>query len=59
MKKFKVIATMYTKLVCEIEANDLDHAWEIARETDGGDFIALPDGDWEIYDVSEINHAGN
>ena len=53
-KKFKVIATMYTKLICEIEAENMDEAWEIAENTDGGDFTALPDGDWEIYDVMEI-----
>ena len=51
MKTFKVTATMYTKLVCEIEANDIDEAWAIARETDGGAFTALPDGDWDILDV--------
>jgi hypothetical protein len=53
MKKFKVTATMYTKLVCEIEADSIEEAWTIARETDGGQFTALPDGDWEIYDVEE------
>ena len=53
MKKFTVTATMYTKLVCEIEAESYDEAWALARETDGGQFTALPDGDWEIYDVTE------
>jgi hypothetical protein len=52
--KYKVTATMYTKLVCEIEADSLDQAWEIAKETDGGAFEALPDGDWEIYNVAEV-----
>ncbi len=54
MKKFKVIATMYTKLVLEVEANDIDEAWAIGKEADGGEFTALPDGDWEIYDVVEV-----
>ena len=54
MKKFKVIATMYTKLVCEIEADTIDEAWDLASDIDGGDFKALPDGDFEIYDVQEI-----
>ena len=53
MKKFTVTATMYTKLRLEIEADSLDEAWKIARETDGGQFTALPDGDWEIFDVTE------
>ena len=57
MKKFKVTATMYTKLVCEIEAETMDEAWTIARETDGGQFTALPDGDWEIYAVQELSEA--
>lgn len=52
--KYLVTATMYTKLVCEIEAESMDEAWAIAKETDGGSFTALPDGDWEIYDVEEI-----
>jgi hypothetical protein len=53
MKKFTVTATMYTKLKLEIEAHDIDEAWRLAREADGGSFTALPDGDWEIYDVEE------
>jgi hypothetical protein len=53
MKKFTVTATMYTKLKLEIEADNIDEAWRLAREADGGQFTALPDGDWEIYDVEE------
>ena len=53
MKKFKVTATMYTKLTMELEANSLDEAWTLAKEADGGQFTALPDGDWEIADVTE------
>ena len=41
MNKYKVTATMYTKLVCELEANSLDEAWEIAKETDGGSFTVI------------------
>lgn len=52
-KKFRATATMSTKLVLDIDADDIDEAWRIARETDGGQFTALPDGDWEIYDVTE------
>lgn len=53
-KTYKVTATMYTKLICEIEADSLDEAWKIAKDTDGGQFEALPDGDWKIYDVEEL-----
>jgi hypothetical protein len=52
--KYLVTATMYTKLVCEVEAHSMDEAWAIAKETDGGAFEALPDGDWEILDVEEV-----
>ena len=52
--KYLVTATMYTKLVCEVEADSLDEAWAIAKETDGGSFTALPDGDWDISDVQEV-----
>ena len=53
MKKFKAIAVMRTYFEIEIEAQDEDQAWEIANETDGGDFkpIEGDQGDWEIYDV--------
>jgi len=53
MKKYTVTATMYTKLRLDIEADSYDEAWRIAKEADGGQFTALPDGDWEILDVVE------
>lgn len=55
MSKYTVIAKMYTTLVCEIEAENEFQAWQLAKEKDGGEFTALPDGDWEIYDVQEVS----
>lgn len=52
-KKFKVVATMTTYLTAEIEAEDVDQAYEIAHDLDGGQFTPIPDtGDWEIYEVT-------
>lgn len=53
MKKFKVVATMTTYLTTEIEAEDVDQAYDIAHDLDGGEFTEIPHmGDWEIYEVT-------
>ena len=55
MKKYLVIATMYTKLEAIIEAESIEQAQEIAEDTDGGQFTEVPHaGDWEIYSIKEI-----
>ena len=59
MKKYKVTASYLTFCTIEIEANNKDEAWEIAHDTDGGEFEPL-DGrfqelsDWTINDISEV-----
>ena len=58
MKKFRVIAVMTTYLETEIEANDVDEAYEIAEDLDGGEFTPIKDsGDWEIYEVTIKDQA--
>jgi len=55
MKKFKVTASYTTYCTAEIEAEDEDQAFELARCMDGGSFT--PDrynSDWYITDVREI-----
>lgn len=55
MKRFRVSAVMSSSLTCEIEAESVEEAWEIAYETDGSDFTVLPFSDsWELYDMTEI-----
>tara|TARA_X000001382_G_scaffold120717_1_gene102474 strand:- start:2192 stop:2383 length:192 start_codon:yes stop_codon:yes gene_type:complete len=55
-KKYRVVATSFTHLESEIEAENEDDAWEIAKETDGSEFSEIKDdrGDWLIYDVYEL-----
>jgi hypothetical protein len=57
MKKFKVIAVMSTYLTAEIEAENEDQAYEIARDMGGGCFDPVREdaGDWRICDVEEID----
>ncbi len=56
-KKFKVCATYMSRCYLEIEAKDADEAYDIAMDTDGGDFIESTNsyysGDWDI-DPNEI-----
>ena len=54
MKKFKVIASSISYFTIEIEAEDDLQAWQLAKETDGGEFEPDGDGDWEIYSVEEV-----
>lgn len=54
MKKFKVVASSISYYTVEIEAENEDEAWDMAREIDGGDFEPDGDGDWEIYSVAEV-----
>lgn len=57
MKKFRVVASYVTYCTAEIEAENMDEAFAIAKSMDGGDF--MPDeysgGDWEIDEVQEID----
>lgn len=56
MKKFRVLATMYVDLELEVEAKDADEAYQIARDTDDGEFAECHcSGDWVIGDVMEVN----
>ena len=54
-KEYRVCAIMSIPCYLIVEAHDEDEAREIARDTDGGDFISDDNpfaGDWEIqHDV--------
>lgn len=57
MKKFRIEASFVTYLTAEIEAENEEQAYEIARDMDGGDFEQRRwdgQGDWNIDDVTEI-----
>lgn len=50
MAKYKVKAVMTSYAYLEVEAEDENEAYNIARETDGGEFIPTDEGDWEILE---------
>jgi hypothetical protein len=55
MKKYKVTASYLTYCTVEVEAENEDQAYEIARDMDGGDFTESRDNyDWHISDIQEI-----
>lgn len=54
MKKFKVIASSITYYKIEIEAETEDEAWQIAKDTDGGEFKEIALGDWAQVDIAEV-----
>lgn len=55
MKKFKVTASYITYCTAEVEAEDENLAYHIARYMDGGDFIPSKECfDWHISQVTEI-----
>jgi hypothetical protein len=54
MKTYKVTASYRTCCTIEIEAEDEDQAYQLARELDGGAFETTIDGDdWHIEYVTE------
>lgn len=51
MPKFKVPATMTTELYIIVDAKDIEHAKEIGKNTDGGEFTedeSPSSGSWEV-----------
>jgi uncharacterized membrane protein YkoI len=55
MKKYKVTASYITYCTAEVEAEDRDQAYEMARDMDGGDFTQSRDNyDWHISDIQEV-----
>ena len=51
MEKFRVYASYRVNLLLDIEAENEDEAWKIAKAADGADFEPFDDSDWEINDV--------
>lgn len=54
MKTYRVTASYRTFCTVEIEAQDQDHAYEIAQELDGSVFESTIDpDDWHIEHIEE------
>lgn len=57
MKRYKVTASYLTHVHTYVEANSEDEAWDIALDTDGGEFERDKGddlSDWSINDVQEV-----
>jgi hypothetical protein len=55
MAKFRVRAKVTTYCYLDIEADYIDDAIDIGRETDGGDFITEDkEGEFEVIEAKEI-----
>ena len=57
MRKFKVLASYVNVCEVEIDAEDEDQAWEIARDMDGGSFTPCGGADWQIDEVIDIGEG--
>jgi hypothetical protein len=57
MKTYQILASSISYFTLEIEAEDEHQAWLEAKQCDGSDFHLDGDGDWEVIDIKEINHA--
>ena len=58
MNKYRILASSVNYFYREIDAEDEDEAWDIAYNSDGGDYKAQGLGDWQIDGVSLINEKG-
>ena len=56
MKKYKVMAVMTSYVYLTVEAKNKEEAYDIADDTDGGEFVEESpfDGSWEIQHIEEI-----
>ena len=56
--KFKIWASSTSLFCLEVEAENENEAWKIAKDADGGDFEPVPhSGDWQIDDIEQIGGA--
>ena len=59
MTRYKVIATMDVGYVAEIEAENVEKAWEIAKNGDG-DWVKADTGhDWTIESIFKVQEEEN
>jgi hypothetical protein len=50
--KYKVTASFITNCIAEVEADNADHAYQIAKQMDGGDFKQSELGNWKIEEIT-------
>jgi hypothetical protein len=54
MNKYRVHASYISYCYIDIDADSEEQAWELAENTDGGDFKQTELGDWKIDGVAEV-----
>lgn len=57
MSKYRVWAKMTTYSYLDVEADCVDEAETIAKNTDGGEFITTNDGNWEVNPDDNIQEV--
>lgn len=50
--KYTVTASFITNCIAEVEAENADDAYQIAKQMDGGDFKQTELGDWKIEEIT-------
>jgi hypothetical protein len=56
LKKYTAVAEMVTYCTVEVEAENADEAFAIARSMCGGEYQATEDGAWHVIEVNEVKH---
>lgn len=55
MPKFKVTAVYYTYCTAEVETENAEQAYKLAKDMDGGEFKPSNENfDWHINEITEI-----
>tara|TARA_Y100000310_G_C20169634_1_gene573035 strand:- start:76 stop:261 length:186 start_codon:yes stop_codon:yes gene_type:complete len=60
MAKYEITATITVPHKAVIEAYNEDHAWQLAEDMEGSEFVKEKDTrqhEWSIYNVSEIKET--
>lgn len=57
MKTYRVWAKTIGYCYLDVEAEDEEEAWNIADNTDGGEFTPTADGEFEIMDSEYIEEV--
>lgn len=57
LKRFRVFAILTETTYIDVEAENENAAMDIARQTDGGDFLSEDNGDWEVTHAEEIGYG--
>lgn len=55
MNKYRVYATYVVEVYCDVEAESIDDAYDVAYHIDGGDYTPTKNNDdWQIDRIEEL-----